>query len=141
MNDHMHTGIAEATRLTQRGRLDEATAAIQRALGGTFAPAAQEDPGDTNEPIEVISRLVRATPQGGPGVRQYADLARLRGRPLGRPCSPTACNSLPVRRLGKSPPQAFPREDASSSVRTQTVQGLAPTNFTSRAATPGRPFP
>src|SRR5215218_2932105 len=65
MNDHMHTGIAEATRLTQQGRLDEATAALQRALGGTFAPAAQEDPGDTNEPIEVISRLVRATPQGG----------------------------------------------------------------------------
>ena len=60
----MHTGIAEATRLTQQGRLDEATAAIQRALGGTFAPAAQEDPGDTNEPIEVISRLVRAIPQG-----------------------------------------------------------------------------
>jgi poly(hydroxyalkanoate) depolymerase family esterase len=61
----MRTGISEATRLTQQGRLDEATAAIQRALGGTFAPAAQEDPGDTTEPIEVISRLVRATPQGG----------------------------------------------------------------------------
>ena len=65
MNDQMHTGIAEATRLTQQGRLDEATASIQRALGSTFAPAAQESPGDTNEPIEVISRLVRATPQGG----------------------------------------------------------------------------
>ena len=65
MNDHMHTGISEATRLTQQGRLDEAMAAIQRALGGTSAPAAQEDPGDTTEPIEVISRLVRATPQGG----------------------------------------------------------------------------
>ena len=65
MNDQMHTGIAEATRLTQQGRLDEATAAIQRALGGTFAPAAQEAPGDTNEPIEVISRLVRETPAGG----------------------------------------------------------------------------
>src|SRR5829696_4427368 len=65
MNDQMHTGIAEATRLTQQGRLDEATAAIQRALGGTFAPAAKEGPGDTNEPIEVISRLVRETPAGG----------------------------------------------------------------------------
>src|SRR5829696_1485767 len=65
MNDQMHTGIAEATRLTQQGRLDEATAAIQRALGGTFAPAAQEGPGDTNEPIEVISRLVRETPAEG----------------------------------------------------------------------------
>jgi hypothetical protein len=30
MNDQMHTGIAEATRLTQQGRLDEVTAAIQR---------------------------------------------------------------------------------------------------------------
>jgi poly(hydroxyalkanoate) depolymerase family esterase len=63
MNDQMHTGMAEATRLTQQGRLDEATAAIQRALGVTFAPAAQEDSSDTNEPIEVISRLVRETPQ------------------------------------------------------------------------------
>ena len=49
MNDHMHTGISEATRLTQQGRLDEATAAIQRALGGTSAPAAQEDPGDAEQ--------------------------------------------------------------------------------------------
>jgi poly(hydroxyalkanoate) depolymerase family esterase len=65
MNDQMHTGIAEATRLTQQGRLDEATAAIQRALGGTSAPAAQEGPGDTNEPIDVISSLVRETPAGG----------------------------------------------------------------------------
>jgi poly(hydroxyalkanoate) depolymerase family esterase len=64
MNDQMHTGIAEATRLTQQGRLEEATAAIQRALGGTSAPAAQEGPGDTNEPIEVTPRLVRETPQG-----------------------------------------------------------------------------
>jgi hypothetical protein len=95
MNDQMHTGIAEATRLTQQGRLDEATAAIQRAVGGTFAPAAQEGPGDTNEPIEVISRLVRETPAGG-GIRPPAGLARLIGRPLGRPCSPTVCNSLPV---------------------------------------------
>jgi hypothetical protein len=67
MNDQMHPGIAEATRLTQQGRLDEATAAIQRALGGTFAPAAQEGSGDTNEPIEVISRPVRETPQGPAG--------------------------------------------------------------------------
>ena len=34
MNDQMHPGMAEATRLTQQGRLDEATAAIQRALEG-----------------------------------------------------------------------------------------------------------
>jgi poly(hydroxyalkanoate) depolymerase family esterase len=70
VNDHIHPGIAEATRLTQQGRLDEATAAIQRALGGTFTPAAQEDTGDTNGPIEVISRLVRESPQGPAGTRR-----------------------------------------------------------------------
>jgi hypothetical protein len=74
MNDQMHTGIAEATRLTQQGRLDEATAAIQRALGGTFAPAVQEGPGDTNEPIEVISHLVRETLQDPAGSRRTVDL-------------------------------------------------------------------
>src|SRR5688572_2983854 len=67
MKDKMYAGIAEATRLTQQGRLDEATSAIQRALGGKLLPAAKEGPGDTNEPIEVISHLVRETPQGRPG--------------------------------------------------------------------------
>ena len=63
MNDQMQSGMAEATRLTQQGRLDEATAAIQRALGGTFAPAASwEDSGNTDQPIEVTSRLIKGTP-------------------------------------------------------------------------------
>jgi poly(hydroxyalkanoate) depolymerase family esterase len=73
MNDQMQNGMAEATRLTQQGRLEEATAAIQRALGGTFAPAAQEDSGNTSEPIEVISRLLRETPRGSVGLRRAAD--------------------------------------------------------------------
>ena len=74
MNDQMHPGIAEATRLTQQGRLDEATAAIQRALGGAFAPTAQEGPVDTNEPIEVISHPVRGTTHGPAGSRRTAVL-------------------------------------------------------------------
>ena len=41
MNDQMQNGMAEATRLTQQGKLEEATAAIQRALGGTFVPATE----------------------------------------------------------------------------------------------------
>jgi poly(hydroxyalkanoate) depolymerase family esterase len=61
MNDQMQNGMAEATRLTQQGRLDEATAAIQRALGGTFAPAASTD-GNADEPIEVTSRLIKGSP-------------------------------------------------------------------------------
>ena len=63
MNDKMHGGIAEATRLTRQGRLDEATAAIQRALGGTFAPM-REPGGSGDGPIDVTSRVVRKTQRG-----------------------------------------------------------------------------
>jgi len=60
MNEQMQSGMEEATRLTQQGRLDEATAAIQRALGGTFVPTAE--PGGSGEgPIDVTSRVVRRT--------------------------------------------------------------------------------
>ncbi len=71
VNDQMQKGMAEATRLTQQGRLDEATAAIQRALGGTFVP---QSSGDTDEPIEVPSWLVNESPQGPVGSRRAADL-------------------------------------------------------------------
>jgi hypothetical protein len=58
MNEQMQSGMEEATRLTRQGRLDEATAAIQRALGGTFAP--NEELGRSGEgPIDVTSRVVR----------------------------------------------------------------------------------
>jgi poly(hydroxyalkanoate) depolymerase family esterase len=73
INGHIHPGIAEATRLTQQGRLDEATAAIQRSLGGAFAPAAQEDNRETDEPIEVISQLVGEAPRGPAGGQRTAD--------------------------------------------------------------------
>lgn len=65
MNDQMQNGMAEATRLTQQGRLEEATAAIQRALGGTFVPTTKPGPsGDTNRPIDVTSRIVKEARQG-----------------------------------------------------------------------------
>src|SRR5215212_279650 len=60
MNEQMQSGMEEASRLTRQGRLDEATAAIQRALGGTFVPTAE--PGSSGEgPIDVTSRVVRRT--------------------------------------------------------------------------------
>jgi poly(hydroxyalkanoate) depolymerase family esterase len=65
MNDQMQKGMAEATRLTQQGRLDEATAAIQRALGGTFVPATKPGTsGGADGPIDVTSRIVKETRQG-----------------------------------------------------------------------------
>src|SRR5215212_4616330 len=63
VNDQMQGGIAEATRLTQQGRLDEATAAIQRALGGTFVPTRRPE-GSGDGPIDVTSRIVRRAQQG-----------------------------------------------------------------------------
>ena len=58
MRDQMQAGMAEATRLTHEGRLTEATAAIQRALGGTFAPAASEGSGGADESNEATFRVV-----------------------------------------------------------------------------------
>ncbi len=58
MRDQMQAGMAEATRLTREGRLAEATAIIQRALGGTFTPAASEGSGGADEPNEATFRVV-----------------------------------------------------------------------------------
>jgi poly(hydroxyalkanoate) depolymerase family esterase len=65
VNDQMQRGMAEATRLTRQGHLEEATAAIQRTLGGKFFHASSPgDAGDTDVPIDVTSRLVNETPKG-----------------------------------------------------------------------------
>ena len=65
MNEQMQSGMAEATRLTQQGRLDEATAAIQRALGGTFVPATKPgSSGEADGPIDITSRILKETRQG-----------------------------------------------------------------------------
>jgi poly(hydroxyalkanoate) depolymerase family esterase len=58
MRDQMQDGMAEAMRLTREGRLGEATAVIQRTLGGTFAPVAPDNPGGADEPIEATFRVV-----------------------------------------------------------------------------------
>ncbi len=65
MNNQMQDGMAEATRLTREGRLAEATALIQRALGGplggAFGPAASPD--GPSDPIEASSYVVDEAPQ------------------------------------------------------------------------------
>lgn len=59
MNDRMLAGMLEATRLTNAGRLREATATIQRTLGGAHAPEARSaDPHDA--PLEGHFRVVNA---------------------------------------------------------------------------------
>lgn len=73
MRDQMQAGMAEATRLTREGRLTEATAVIQRALGGTYAPVVSSDgPGDesTEAAFYVVDEAARPAtpPQPGPSI-------------------------------------------------------------------------
>jgi poly(hydroxyalkanoate) depolymerase family esterase len=68
MSDQMQGGMAEVMRLMQKGDLAEATAVIQRTLGGSsfgsgFAPVASPDAtGGVGEPIDVESTVVGEAP-------------------------------------------------------------------------------
>ena len=72
MNDQMQAAMAEATRLTRSGRIAEATALIQRTLGGMSAHAGRSTRADVpNETgvrvVEVTPPLLEPTIQGGTG--------------------------------------------------------------------------
>src|SRR3712207_6650225 len=96
MNEQMQSGMAEATRLTQQGRLDEATAAIQRALSGTFVPT--KEPGGSDEgPIDVTSRIVKEVRQGPAAGRRTA------GRGPGAATWPTPQPNLLTRGVANPP--------------------------------------
>ena len=98
MNEQMQSGMAEATRLTQQGRLDEATAAIQRALGGTFVPAkGPGTSGDADGPIDVTSRIVKEVRQGPAAGRRTA------GRGPGAATWPTPQPNLLTRGVANPP--------------------------------------
>ena len=98
MNENMQARMAEATRLTQEGRLNEATAILQNALGNN-GPSTGSNPGADgfNAPIDVTSRLVGGAQQGpaapwwgaglGPDVFQTGPNLRSRGvqHPPGSP--------------------------------------------------------
>jgi poly(hydroxyalkanoate) depolymerase family esterase len=68
VSGQMQGGMAEAMRLMQKGDLTEATAVIQRTLGGSsfgsgFAPVASPNaPGGAGEPIDVESSVVAEAP-------------------------------------------------------------------------------
>ena len=60
MNDQVQAAMAEATHLTRTGRLAEATALIQRTLGGITAPAGRST--RAGAPDEAVIRVVEVTP-------------------------------------------------------------------------------
>ena len=64
MSKQLQDSMLEATRLTNEGRLAEATAAIQRALGGISAPVApEEDTGGTEGSVETTDRALEGAAQ------------------------------------------------------------------------------
>src|SRR5215207_8110425 len=71
MSNQMQGGMAEAMRLMQKGDLTEATAVIQRTLGGSsfgsgFEPVASPDaPSGAGTPIDVESTVVDEAPHPG----------------------------------------------------------------------------
>ena len=102
MNENIQARMAEATRLTQEGRLNEATALIQGALGNNGPTAGFTVADGFNAPIDVTSRLVGGARQGpavpwrgaglGPDLFQSSPNLRTRGvqHPPGSPFAKTA---------------------------------------------------
>ena len=75
MSKTLHSSMSEAMRLTNEGRLAEATAAIQRALGGISAPVASEETGGTEGPVETTG----GAPEGATRPPKSADFGRTGG--------------------------------------------------------------
>jgi hypothetical protein len=78
VSDQMKEGMGEAGRLVQEGRLAEATAVIQRALGGGrlgsgFSPVASPDaPSGAGVPVDVESSVVDEAPHAASASRPAA---------------------------------------------------------------------
>ena len=62
MNGTMEAGIAEATRLTRMGQLLDATALIQRTLGGVHKTSSASTNPTAEEPVDVSFRVLEAGP-------------------------------------------------------------------------------
>ena len=58
MSNLLQDSMSEATRLTNEGRLAEATAAIQRALGGISTPVATEDTDGPKGPVKTTGLVL-----------------------------------------------------------------------------------
>src|SRR5918994_2273176 len=130
MSDQMQGGMAEAMRLMQEGDLAEATAVIQRALGGSslgsgFAPVDSPDaPSGAGEPIDVESSVVDEAPHPraasepaagrGPATapRPFASPPLFGGVPLtvpgGLPGLQGLPGAMPAPKEGKTDPTVVP---------------------------------
>ena len=101
MSNLLQDSMSEATRLTNEGRLVEATAAIQRALGGISIPVASEDTDGPEGPVETTGRVLEGAtrPSESADFDQSGDALREALRPSRRyrgvPRLPDGLPSLP----------------------------------------------
>ena len=98
MSKQLQDSMLEATRLTNEGRLAEATAAIQRALGGISAQVApEEDTGGTEGPVETTARALEgATRRSLQRARTLVGSETRSGTPSGRAAPTTAYHASPA---------------------------------------------
>jgi poly(hydroxyalkanoate) depolymerase family esterase len=67
MGNEMHSGMAEAVRLTREGRLAEATDVIQRALRGEYSPVVSDGGDGPMETASGVDEGLRPTAPSQPG--------------------------------------------------------------------------
>lgn len=131
MRDQFQGGMAEATRLTREGRLAEATALIQRTLGGGHV-SAPKDTGDFDEPMDKVFRLFDESPQ---------DTKKSRCKPgRGGDAGPTR-SPRQTRRGTSRPPLIMPDAPSTENVDGPAVVapkgGFLERSYTGRAGTRG----
>jgi poly(hydroxyalkanoate) depolymerase family esterase len=125
MSDQIQGGMAEAMRLIQEGELAEATAVIQRALGGSsLAEGIGSAPSGAGEPIGVESSVVDEAPRPGAASESAAGRGQATaprpaaspplfgGMPLtvpgGFPGLPGLPGAMPSPKEGKTDPAVVP---------------------------------
>jgi poly(hydroxyalkanoate) depolymerase family esterase len=157
MSDQMQGGLVEAMRLVQEGELAEATAVIQRTLGGSslgtgFAPVASPDArSGAGAPIDVESSIVdeasharvarRPTAGSGPAAapRPTASPLLFGSLPLtiadGQPL--TVPDSMPLTMPGGLPglPGAIPQEGETDPAVVPTGGRFVERSYTNQAGT------
>ncbi|HET7479074.1 MAG TPA: PHB depolymerase family esterase [Rubrobacteraceae bacterium] len=143
MSNPIQDGMAEATRLTREGKLAEATALIQRALGGGFtggSTGATDTSSNFGDPLQAILHAINEDPRSATASQQDQDTQTLRPAPRharphrtsrGMPRSP---GTLTVEPLGTpTEPGRFIERSYTNRFGTRAYKLYIPTGYVGQA--------